>query len=1071
MHLQTIARLRILFILFALAVFGFSPPTSAKDTNDTKAPLVDESVHFVEKDGLVAVEAEHFFKQTLTDVRAFHLTHKDQTPKFEMDGDPAHVGGASNGAYLEILPDTRRNHGEKLTGGVNFSNIPGKLAILHYKVKIENPGRYYVWVRAHSTGSEDNGLHVGINGAWPETGQRLQWCEGKRQWWWESKQRTEKAHCGVPHKIYLDIEKPGEHTIHFSMREDGFEFDKWLMTKDINFKRPANSGPSSPSNTKTIPTFPLVEAPPLPAVPEPVADPAPKAQQKSHAKPQGGLILKAADCEIAGTNFYIDQAKWLAVNPEAHKSGTVQQKFTYPTGVYNVILRTVGENDGQSTYAVSIGDRELGTFKPPLSKEMYETGAKYNNKWSEIKINNGETISVTANVGSADGKEFSRARWQAIVFRPADAATKDAVAILEKLAASKGTKEPSQDADNRDRSTSPTKPVSSADLVAPRRPNGDGSIRFQGEFKTWHKVSLIMNGPYAHEQDNKPNPFLDYRMETTFTHSDGTTYTVPGFFAADGSARDSSAESGTNWQTNFAPDRPGDWRYECTIVGGEKCAINATAKTKPLFETRGTIEITPTNKSGKDFRGKGRLQYVGKHYLQHAGSKSFFLKAGADAPETLLGYADFDGTVARKKNVPLKKFEPHIQDWTSGDPTWKSGKGKGLIGAVNYLSGKGCNAFSFLTYNAGGDGDNVWPFIDRDDKLHYDCSKLDQWGTVFDHATAKGMYLHFKLQETENDDHRGGKKGNWIPTSLDGGNLGDQRKLYIREIVARFGHNLALNWNLGEENTQSTEQQIAMINFIRATDPYGHHVVVHSYPDQQERVYNALKGDKSTLTGASLQNSGIQNTHVDTVKWVRASAATGKPWVVAFDESGTAAHGQCPDLGYKGFDGKDKTGKYIYDQHAVRRQTLWGTIMGGGAGVEYYFGYQFAENDLVCEDWRSRDQSWDYCRICLEFFETNKFPFEQMKPMDELVGNPKHDNSRYCFAKPGEVYLVYLPKGGATEIDLSDASGEFSVQWFNPRSGGELFDGPSSTLTGGSIQNLDSGKTDEEDWVAVLRKK
>ena len=38
-----------------------------------------------------------------------------------------------------------------------------------------------------------------------------------------------------------------------------------------------------------------------------------------------------------------------------------------------------------------------------------------------------------------------------------------------------------------------------------------------------------------------------------------------------------------------------------------------------------------------------------------------------------------------------------------------------------------------LTYNAGGDGDNVWPFVERDATLHYDCSKLDPWGIVFDH--------------------------------------------------------------------------------------------------------------------------------------------------------------------------------------------------------------------------------------------------------------------------------------------------------------------------------------------------
>ena len=27
--------------------------------------------------------------------------------------------------------------------------------------------------------------------------------------------------------------------------------------------------------------------------------------------------------------------------------------------------------------------------------------------------------------------------------------------------------------------------------------------------------------------------------------------------------------------------------------------------------------------------------------------------------------------------------------------------------------------------NAAADGDNVWPLVERKDKLHYDCSKLD----------------------------------------------------------------------------------------------------------------------------------------------------------------------------------------------------------------------------------------------------------------------------------------------------------------------------------------------------------
>ena len=633
--------------------------------------------------------------------------------------------------------------------------------------------------------------------------------------------------------------------------------------------------------------------------------------------------------------------------------------------------------------------------------------------------------------------------------------------------------------DKRDRSTSPTKPVSELPLIQPRQPDGDGSAQITGQLKQWHKVSLTMSGPYAHEQDNEPNPFLDVRMETTFTHADGTSYVVPGYFAADGNSSETSAESGNQWRTHFAPDRTGQWKYATSIVRGEKAAIDTQASTTPLFQNSGSFTIADSDKTAPDLRSQGRLKYVGKHYLQHMGSGKYFLKAGADAPETLLGYADFDGTVANKPNkVPLKTYSAHVKDWAQGDPVWQGSKGKGLVGAISYLSSKGCNAFSFLTYNAGGDGDNVWPFIERNDKLHYDCSKLDQWSIVLDHGTAKGMYLHFKLQETENDDHLDKQKKtlSWVPTCLDGGNLGDQRKLYLRELVARFGHNLALNWNLGEENTQSAKQQVDMIDYLRLIDPYDHHIVVHTYPNQQDSVYDNLIGKKSSLTGTSLQNSHLKNTHWQTVKWVRKSAAAGKPWVVAFDESGSAAHGQCPDLGYRGFDGKDKSGKYIYDQHLVRRQTLWGNVMGGGAGVEYYFGYKFVENDLVCEDWRSRDQSWDYCRICVEFFQKNKIPFQEMKPSDELVGTPKNDNDKYCFAKPGEIYLVYLAnigslEGGSFELDLSEHSGEFSVVWYNPQIGGDLIQDEQTTIAGGRKVNIASTKSGKDDWLAIIKRK
>ena len=433
----------------------------------------------------------------------------------------------------------------------------------------------------------------------------------------------------------------------------------------------------------------------------------------------------------------------------------------------------------------------------------------------------------------------------------------------------------------------------------------------------------------------------------------------------------------------------------------------------------------------------------------------------------MLAYADFDDTIALKKNVPLKTWAPHVQDWKTGDPTWKDSKGKGLIGALNYLAAKGANAFSFLTYNAGGDGDNVWPFVSRNDKLHWDCSKLDQWGVVFDHATAKGLYLHFKLQEQENDDNRIGmaRKEGVVPTSLDGGKLGPQRKLYCRELIARYAHELALNWNIGEENTQSTEEVNDMINYIRANDPYQHHVVIHTFPPQQDKVYTLLLGDKSQLTGASLQN-GWNQAHQRALKWVTESAKAGKPWVVANDEEGGADTGVPPDLGYAGYDGKKKDGSAVQTTDDIRQATLWGNLMAGGAGVEYYFGYQLPENDLICQDWRSRDKSWDYCRIALEFFPANRIPFWEMKNANSLVGNPKNDNSKYCFAKSGELYLVFLRDGGRTKLDLTGARGNLKVQWFNPRTGGKLADGSVKSVAGGEVVALGNPPADaDQDWV------
>ena len=379
---------------------------NAQPSNSAR-PIKNNTLIFEEKDGIVAVEAENFYKQNLTEVRKWYKTSEGEMAKVGRDDDNNHNENASSNCYLEILPDTRVTHSDKLIVGENFSNIPGKIAVVSYKVKFNTIGRYYVWVRAFSTGSEDNGLHVGLNGSWPENGKRIQWCKGKNKWTWANKQRTKEEHCGIPHAIYLDIEKSGTHTIQFSMREDGFEFDKFILTKDINYT-PTEKSPEVRVLMKKLNSLPSIKK---------------KKRKKASYFNTIKLVnannkyIAAQDFPTENNNFYKNGKNWLAIHPEKHKQATTSTIFNFESGRYDIVFVGVGENDGNSNFKMFINKKKIGEYNPPLTDSLFEEGKKFNALWKRVKIKKGDKITVSAEVAT-DGNEWTRARWAGIIFAP-----------------------------------------------------------------------------------------------------------------------------------------------------------------------------------------------------------------------------------------------------------------------------------------------------------------------------------------------------------------------------------------------------------------------------------------------------------------------------------------------------------------------------------------------------------------------------------------------------------------------------------------------------------------------------
>jgi len=353
------------------------------------------------------------------------------------------------------------------------------------------------------------------------------------------------------------------------------------------------------------------------------------------------------------------------------------------------------------------------------------------------------------------------------------------------------------------------------------------------------------------------------------------------------------------------------------------------------------------------------------------------------------------------------------------------------------------NSVYFLTYNAGGDGDDVWMFTAKSTRDRYDCSKLDQWEVVFDHMDELGLQLHVVTQEQENDN------GTW---GLDGGVLGPQRKLYYRELVARFGHHLAVVWNLGEENTNTNSQRRDFYDHIEALDAYEHPIKLHTYPEQHQSVYGNALG-WPILEGATLQNQTVDLTHGETLLWRDESVIHGKPWVVTLSEFGPSFDGVVPD-----------SVDYWHDD--VRKDGLWGNLMAGGGGVEWYFGYGYPDTDITCEDWRSRDHMWELTDIALDFFQAN-LPFSLMTPDDTLVNNP----NGWCLAQPGQVYAIYLRTGGTTKLDLGTGGATYTVRWYDPRLGGALQSGTVTSVSGAGLQSLGSPPhSPTQDWAVLVER-
>ncbi len=138
----------------------------------------------------------------------------------------------SGAGVMEAQPNAGINLGAALTGPE-----------LDYLVNFTTPGTYYIWVRAAADSapgpSGNDSVSIGIDGvlsaqlgnAFP-IGEGLLWTNAL----------LGAGPAGFASKAAIVVSTPGEHVINVWMREDGFDFDKLLLTTTASYI-PTGAGP------------------------------------------------------------------------------------------------------------------------------------------------------------------------------------------------------------------------------------------------------------------------------------------------------------------------------------------------------------------------------------------------------------------------------------------------------------------------------------------------------------------------------------------------------------------------------------------------------------------------------------------------------------------------------------------------------------------------------------------------------------------------------------------------------------------------------------------------------------
>jgi hypothetical protein len=503
------------------------------------------------------------------------------------------------------------------------------------------------------------------------------------------------------------------------------------------------------------------------------------------------------------------------------------------------------------------------------------------------------------------------------------------------------------------------------------------------------EITAQISAPHA------GNPFTGASIHGTFKNNAGIEWQVDGFCDSD---------DGSVYRIRFMPQAPGDYTY--SVVYRQGWSRHRTSGKFHVVDAhrRGVVRVDPNNRWHFVWQG------TGEHYFFN-GTTAYWL----------VGFRDehvIESAIERLHRLKINRMrvtvagrtdtfygEPLMvgDNWTPLIAAWRTRASQRYLhylGRVGQKLGIG-GIFDDLA-NLGAQRDLYHPGFDY---RRFDVAYWQKFERALKFARDRDMVFSLVLDMRDSGVH------------LDPESRDEQRM--FKYAVARLAAFSNVTWDLGDDLDAYRSDQWTQDTgtLIKAWDPYKH--LATSHP-----IHNEHQDRASDWFDFTSFQEWSRNQHEFMLAQRKEQQRTGRIIPQTNEEYGYEDHYPEWAIGGLGSDSSD-----------TLRRTAWEIAMAGAYGTT---GETAKRGTNILPDtgggWmngRGDDTMTmlqGYAHM-VDFFTS--FDWWKTEPHDELV-----NNKNYCLAKPGEVYAVYLPRGG--DVTVQVVPGNYSAAWWDPLTGKKI---------------------------------